>query len=136
MQARRAFLRLGLGGAVAAMTAARAALGTGPAPQAAGPGLRLLMVRRRGCAWCALWDREIAPVYRDHPEGRAAPLVMVDADGPFPDGLALDRIPWLTPSFILLRDGIEIARIEGYPGARDFFPALARMQRAAAPAGG
>ena len=60
-------------------------------------------------------------------EGRAAPLLVVDRDGPYPDGLALARRPWLTPSFILLQGGIEIARFEGYPGAGKFFPVLRDM---------
>lgn len=96
-------------------------------PGLAAPGLRLLMVRRRGCVYCAQWDREIAPVYAAHAEGRAAPLLQVDRDGPFPDGLALARRPWLTPSFILLRDGVEVTRFEGYPGAERFFPVLRDM---------
>ncbi|MTH76516.1 SoxS protein [Paracoccus aestuariivivens] len=89
--------------------------------------LRLMMVRRKGCVYCAQWDREIAPIYGQHPEGRAAPLVMLDIDGPYPDGLALDRMPWLTPSFILLNGGMEITRYEGYPGADHFFPMLGTM---------
>ncbi|MTH34898.1 SoxS protein [Paracoccus limosus] len=96
-------------------------------PAQAAPALRLMMVRRKGCVYCAQWDREIGPVYGQHPEGRAAPLFMVDVDGPYPDGLALDRMPWLTPSFILLRDGIEMARFEGYPGATRFFAVLQHM---------
>ena len=60
-------------------------------PALAGDGLRLMMVRRRGCVHCAAWDREIGPVYARHPEGRAAPLMMVDVDGPYPDGLALEN---------------------------------------------
>ncbi len=96
-------------------------------PALAAPGLRLMMVRRKGCVYCAQWDREIGPVYGQRPEGRAAPLFMVDVDGPYPDGLALDRMPWLTPSFILLRDGAEVARVEGYPGAERFFAVLHEM---------
>lgn len=93
----------------------------------AGSGLGLLMIRRKGCVWCARWDREIGPVYGQHAEGRQAPLVMVDVDGPYPDGLALARMPWLTPSFILVQNGAEIARYEGYPGADRFFPVLRGM---------
>jgi hypothetical protein len=96
-------------------------------PALAAPGLRLMMVRRPGCVYCAQWDREIGPVYASRPEGRAAPLFMVDVDGPYPDGLALDRRPWLTPSFILLRGGQEVARFEGYPGAERFFEVLRVM---------
>jgi len=94
---------------------------------ARGRDTRLLMVRRKGCVYCAQWDREIGPVYASHPEGRSAPLLMVDIDGPFPDGLALDRMPWLTPGFILLLDGQEVTRFEGYPGAERFFPVLRGM---------
>ncbi|SMO37966.1 SoxS protein [Paracoccus laeviglucosivorans] len=90
-------------------------------------GVRLMMVRRKGCVYCAQWDREIAPVYTRHAEGRAAPLFSVDVDGPYPDGLALARMPWLTPSFILLKAGSEVTRFEGYPGADKFFPVLAEM---------
>ena len=97
------------------------------AAHAGAPGLRLMMVRREGCVYCAQWDREIAPVYSRHPEGRAAPLFSVDVDGPFPDGLALARMPWLTPSFILLQGGSEVTRFEGYPGADKFFAVLAEM---------
>ncbi|WP_323716793.1 thioredoxin domain-containing protein [Paracoccus aminovorans] len=96
-------------------------------PVLAAPALRLLMVRRRGCVYCAQWDREIAPVYAEHPEGKAAPLMVVDRDGPYPDGLALARRPWLTPTFILLRGGAEVTRFEGYPGAERFFPVLRDM---------
>ena len=106
------------------------ALAGGPAlagPGLAGPGLRLTMVRRPGCVYCAQWDREIAPVYASRPEGRAAPLFTVDVDGPYPDGLALDRRPWLTPTFILLRGGQEVMRFEGYPGADKFFGVLRAM---------
>ena len=41
-------------------------------PLLAAPGLRLMMVRRPGCVYCAQWDREIGPIYARHPEGRAA----------------------------------------------------------------
>ncbi|UXU75324.1 MULTISPECIES: SoxS protein [unclassified Paracoccus (in: a-proteobacteria)] len=89
--------------------------------------LRLLMVRRAGCVYCAQWDRQIGPHYASHPLGRQAPLLSVDLDGPYPDGLALARRPWLTPTFILLQDGLEITRVEGYPGADRFFAVLADM---------
>lgn len=102
------------------------------APLMAAPGLRLLMARRRGCIYCAQWDREIAPVYDRHPEGRLAPLLTVDLDGPWPDGLVLARRPWLTPTFILLRGGVELVRFEGYPGQERFFDVMRDMLTEAA----
>lgn len=89
--------------------------------------LRLLMVQKRGCAFCAAWDREIAPGYAASAEGRSAPLLRVDIDGPWPDGLALASRPFATPTFVLLQEGIEIGRIQGYPGAARFHPQLAAM---------
>ncbi|MDO5705449.1 MAG: SoxS protein [Paracoccus sp. (in: a-proteobacteria)] len=89
--------------------------------------MRLMMVEKPGCQWCAAWRAEIGPGYATTPTGRTAPLLVVDMDGPYPDGLALDRRAWLTPTFILLRRGQEIGRIEGYPGADRFYPALAGL---------
>lgn len=89
--------------------------------------MRLLMVDRPDCPSSAAWRREIAPGYAGSAEGRAAPLLRVDLDGPWPDGLALARRPVVTPTFVLLSKGLELARIEGYPGADAFHPQLAAM---------
>ena len=78
--------------------------------------VRLMMVEQAGCIYCAAWDREIGPGFPKSSEGRAAPLLRVDIGGPWPDGIVLDRRPTITPTFILLRDGAELARLEGYPG--------------------
>lgn len=90
-------------------------------------GVQLMFVRLDSCVYCRAWEAEIGPGYRQNALGRAAPLLPVNLDGPFPDGLALDRKPWLTPTFILLRDGQELARIEGYPGKDHFYPMLGQL---------
>ncbi len=92
---------------------------------ASGPAL--IMVDLAGCSFCAAWRREILPGYGAHPVGRALPLTIVPLDGPWPDGLVLDRAPRITPSFLILRDRIEVARLEGYPGPRHFWPALVQV---------
>ena len=90
-------------------------------------GLRLVMVDLKGCGFCAAFRREVMSGYADRPEGRAAPLAVVQIDGPWPDGIALAGRPRVTPTFILLRDGIEQARIEGYAGPDRFWPDLRAM---------
>ena len=40
----------------------------------------LVMFRRDGCPWCAMWDREIGPIYSKTEIGRRAPLRMLDLD--------------------------------------------------------
>lgn len=83
--------------------------------------LELVMVEQAGCAWCARWDREVAPEYPLTEEGQAAPLRRIDLHQPVPEDLALDSRPRLTPTFVLVDDeGRELGRIEGYPG-EDFF---------------
>ncbi|MBS8227096.1 hypothetical protein DYI42_12720 [Vannielia litorea] len=79
----------------------------------------LVMVEEEGCAWCARWNKEIGPIYAKTPEGRAAPLRREMIGAP-PEDIAFDRGLHFTPTFVLVRDGAELGRIEGYPG-EDFF---------------
>lgn len=95
-----------------------------------GGAMRLLLVEKPGCVYCAAWDRYVAPGYAQSPEGRRAPLMRVHVDGPYPDGLVLGRRPFVTPTFILLVDSVESGRIEGYPGRDRFHPMLADLIKA------
>lgn len=86
----------------------------------------LVMVEEDGCVWCALWDSEIAPAYPNTSEGRFAPLRRVDIDA-LPDDLIVVRRVGFTPTFLIVENGREVARIEGYPGADFFWPVLANL---------
>ena len=91
----------------------------------------LFMAEEAGCLWCAMWDREIAPIYPKTTEGQAAPLQRFDIHGDEPDGITfLNRITY-TPTFILVNKGKEVARIEGYPGEDFFWGLLGRMLKEA-----
>jgi len=83
-------------------------------------GLRLVMVERAGCVYCARWDKEIAPKYGLTPEGKLAPLERVDIHDNWTEGLSIAQPPVFTPTFILISGDAEVGRIEGYPG-EDFF---------------
>ncbi|WP_343079465.1 thioredoxin family protein [Ostreiculturibacter nitratireducens] len=99
----------------------------------AGPGaaeMRLVMVEQPGCVYCAEWDHEIADIYPLTPEGKAAPLERAQLRGPYPEGVNLDMPPIFTPTFILLNDGTEVGRIEGYPGEDFFWGLLGQMMAA------
>lgn len=82
--------------------------------------LRLLMFDQAGCIYCARWEREIGPIYPKTTESEIAPLTRHDIGDALPDGVVLDRPATLTPTFVLLDDGRETGRLEGYPG-EDFF---------------
>ncbi|MFD2175851.1 hypothetical protein [Rhodobacter lacus] len=98
--------------------------------------LQLLMVEKPGCPWCARWEEEVGRGYARSDEGQAAPLMRVRLHAALPEPVALARAVSFTPTFILLDDGREIGRIEGYPGADFFWPMLdALIVLAQTPAG-
>lgn len=87
----------------------------------------LVMAEEAGCIWCARWNRDIAPIYPKTSEGRAAPLRRIDARGPIPVDITLKGRITYTPTFVLVRDGREVARLEGYPGEDFFWGLLGQM---------
>ncbi len=84
-------------------------------------GPRLVMFSEAGCPWCALFHKEITPIYANTEEGKAAPLLEVDVTKPRPPELRhVGKIVY-TPTFVLIDGkGAIVGRIEGYPGF-DFF---------------
>lgn len=88
---------------------------------------RLMMAEEPGCIWCARWNSEIGVTYDKTGEGAAAPLRRVDITDPIPDDITLARAVTFTPTFVLLIDGSEVARLEGYPGEDFFWGLLGQM---------
>lgn len=110
----------GISGVVAALMLA--------ATGAAAGQFQLLMFERDGCSYCLLWNEQIGPAYPRTAQGRAAPLERLDVKAPLPEGVTLTgRPPAFTPTFVLLDDGTEVGRIEGYAGDEFFWVLLDRM---------
>lgn len=90
--------------------------------------LELVMFERDGCSYCLRWHEEIGPAYPRTAEGAAAPLRRVDIAEPLPEEITLTgRPPVFTPTFVLLQEGTEVARIEGYAGDEFFWVLLDSM---------
>lgn len=89
--------------------------------------IRLIMFDSPGCFYCAKWRAEIGPIYPKTAEGKAAPLTEIHIGAAVPSEIKLDRRPVYTPTFVLLRDGVEASRIEGYPGEDFFWGLLEKM---------
>ncbi|MEM9148066.1 MAG: thioredoxin family protein [Pseudomonadota bacterium] len=87
----------------------------------------LLMLDQPGCEWCEVWEDEIGGAYHLTTEGAEAPLQRVNIFRDLPDGLTLDRRVRFTPTFVLLKDGQEVGRLEGYAGEDFFYPMLNRL---------
>ncbi len=86
----------------------------------------LVMVDQTGCAYCERWEAEIGPAYPRTDEGRFAPLRRVDIDD-IAEDVALARRVNFTPTFLVVQEGRELARLEGYPGQDFFWPLLTRL---------
>ena len=109
-------LLAGLIGLSAAILAPRAALAAD-----------LLMVEEQGCYWCGQWNEDISGIYAKTDEGSRAPLRRHDISDPMPGDVSLSMGVNFTPTFVLLEEGREIDRIEGYPGPDFFWGLLQRM---------
>ena len=96
-------------------------------PATASRAAELVMFERAGCAWCARFNAEIAPIYGKTWEGRTAPLRRVNLNGPVPADLAGIDPGAFTPTFVVVQEGREIGRIRGYPGDAFFFGLLDRI---------
>ncbi len=88
---------------------------------------QLVMVEEKGCMWCARWNDEVSHKYPKTPEGKAAALRRIDIHAATPPDLTFQRPLHFTPTFVLMIDGVESSRIEGYPGEDFFWGLLDRM---------
>jgi hypothetical protein len=89
----------------------------------------LLMFDDPGCVWCRRWNAEIAPSYPRTREGQLAPLRRVPIRDQARAGVALARPINMTPTFVLVENGQEVGRIDGYAGKDFFYPMLAELLR-------
>lgn len=87
----------------------------------------LVMVEEKGCMWCARWNEEISHIYPKTDEGKAAPLRRMDIHAERPNDITFARPLFFTPTFVLIVDGEEISRLEGYPGEDFFWGLLGKM---------
>jgi hypothetical protein len=87
----------------------------------------LIMLEQPGCVWCKRWNEEVGVAYPKTQEGKQAPLRRVDISESWPEDLNGITRERLTPTFVLVADGVEVGRLRGYPGAHFFWPLLSDM---------
>jgi hypothetical protein len=87
----------------------------------------LVMYRRAGCPYCLAWDREIGHVYPKTDIGKSLPLRQVHLDRSKDTSVDLKSPIRFTPTFVLVEEGREKARIEGYPGEFFFWGVLEKL---------
>ena len=89
----------------------------------------LIMFEEPGCVWCQRWHAEVGPGYPSTDEGRQAPLRRHDLRSGVPADIRFEKPVTLTPTFVLVDNGVEVGRILGYPGANFFYPMLEELLR-------
>lgn len=72
------------------------------------------------CEWCDRWHEEIGSIYKKTPEGKCAPLRLVDIGDERPTHLTNVPPVRYTPTFAIVEEGREVGRLVGYAG-EDFF---------------
>lgn len=81
------------------------------------------------CGYCRAFDEEVAKVYPKTDVADIAPLIRVEVDPdsfrPIDPGVPFD--PGTVPTFILVQEGQEVARLSGYSGDELFWMSLQRM---------
>ena len=87
----------------------------------------LIMFNSPTCEWCELWEEEVGVIYDKTREARIVPVRRVDIHDPRPDDLKQIRPVVYTPTFVLIDNGREIGRINGYPGEGHFWGLLDEM---------
>lgn len=110
-----------------ALPSLAAILLAGLRPAGAEAPLTLVYVHDHGCPFCRQFDRKIAPGYGRTPEGARAPIRQVEKGSPEFQAIRFARPVRFTPTFVLMREGVELDRIEGYPGEDFFYGLLERM---------
>jgi len=79
-------------------------------------GMELIAFEAPGCIYCPIFRRDVAPSYAGTRAGKAAPLRFVDINEAGADALKLSSPVTMVPTLVLVRDGVEIGRINGYVG--------------------
>ena len=107
-----------------------AAMAIGLTPLAA-QALELVLVRADWCTVCEVWEEEVGVGYHKTAEAKRAPLRRVEYGGADLDLMELKKKVDTTPTFLLLDDDVEIARIEGYTADHFFWSELAELLKKA-----
>ena len=87
----------------------------------------LVMVSADWCVVCEQWEEEVGVAYPKTAEAKIAPLRRVEYGAADLQSMTLKKRVDTTPTFLLLNNGVEIARIEGYTADHFFWSELGQI---------
>ena len=82
---------------------------------------QLVMITSNHCPWCEAFEDDVGKGYDLTEEALIYQLRRYDFYKALPDDLAHLTPATMTPTFIFVRDEVEVGRIVGYPGAELFW---------------
>ena len=109
---------------IPAGSAVAAVKSSDPAPQPI--AIEVVVYETTDCLYCFLFRRDVAPGYRRSRRGQSVPLRYLNLDEATPSRGLKAPISQV-PTAVVMREGHEIGRIEGYTGPHSFYQAIARL---------
>ena len=97
------------------------ALAFAASPQTALANSRLIMVTSEYCPSCQAWELDVGKVYDKSPYATTLPLTRVEIGLKMPGGVTLQKPVVGTPTFLIIHNGQEIERQNGYNDAEMFW---------------
>jgi thioredoxin-related protein len=79
-------------------------------------GYELIAFEAPGCNYCPVFRRDVQPSYATSRAGKTAPLRFIDVNDAAADTLQLASPVTMVPTLVLVRNRVEIGRINGYFG--------------------
>lgn len=87
----------------------------------------LIVLEVANCIYCDIFRRDVLPGYQKSKRSEELPLRFVDLNDPAFEQLKLASSVSMVPTIVLMREGREADRINGYTGPEAFFHTVARM---------
>lgn len=90
----------------------------------------LLMFEHVGCVVCKKFKKEMLPKYKKSKYAELMPIRSIVADDPDPyKGITeLNGFPFIhSPTFVLVHDGKELARVRGFGGEKLFWQQMQNL---------
>lgn len=80
------------------------------------PGIaaELLVFEDKACGPCILFDRQVGHLYDKTDEAKSIPLRRVQFGAPVPESIGIKHDISVAPTFVLIDEGQEVGRFEGY----------------------
>lgn len=87
--------------------------------------MELVVFEHPDCTYCPIFRSRVVPRYQQSAHAAEVPLRFVDVTGAEADRLALNAPIRMVPTTVVMKDGREVDRIDGYWGTDNFLKMVA-----------